>query len=97
MGNRAVAGFSSWLLLGGKIYIANLIGRPCAVPFVRRHAASVAAIEFANVTKREEVWIRRREHLLIDSDLTGVGISGGAASLAACMLTALASKLSDAF
>ena len=52
-----------------------------AVPFVRRHAARVAAIEFAAF--REEIWKCRRARLLIESNLTGVGISGRAAPLAA--------------
>ena len=68
----------------GQVLHTNLItgGRPRAVPFVRRHAARVAASSrFA--AKREEIWIRRRERRLIDSDLTGVGISGRAAPLAA--------------
>ena len=81
---------------------ANLIpDRVRAVPFVRRHAARVAAINC--VAKRGEIWIRRRERLLIEEELTGVGIARRAAPLAASspcsffLLTALASTLSDAF
>ena len=68
---------------GRKIYNANLLtgGRPRAVPLVRRHAARIAAMHF--VAMRVEIWIRRRERLLIEDKLAGVGIAGRAAPLAA--------------
>ena len=87
----------------------NLIngGRPRAVPLIRRHAARVAAIEFAAFC--EEIWKRRQARLLIDDELSGVGISGRAAPLATqsaavfapcsfflCILTGLKTKATPA-
>ena len=45
------------------------------------YAARVAAR--ADAANRVEIWIRRREQLLIEDELTGVGISGRAGPLAA--------------
>ena len=89
--------------MGGQDIIANLItgGRPRAVPLVRWHAARVATKYAAAF--RVEIWKHRRARLLIDDELTGVGIARRAAPLAASspcsffLLTALASTLSDAF
>ena len=49
-------------------------GHPRSLIRFNWHATRVAAIEFAAI--RVEIWIRRRERLLIEDELTSVGISG---------------------
>ena len=51
---------------------------------IRRHAARVAARDDGPAAaNRVEIWIHRREYPPIESELTGVGISGRAAPLSA--------------
>ena len=57
-------------------------GHPRGLIRVNRHAARVAAA-CIYVAKGIEIWIRRREQLLIEDELTSVGISGRAGPLAA--------------
>ena len=51
----------------------------------RRHAARVAARDRDGTVAANsaEIWIRRREQLLIEDELTGVSISGRAARITA--------------
>ena len=60
-------------------------GHPRGLIRFNWHATRVAAIEFAAI--RVEIWIRRRERLLIEDELTSVGISGRAAPITATSAT----------